>query len=638
MMKRLLLPVLLACALWGADWAFPPSRQQAQAAPQAEAPSGNAAPDSAGLQAAAPEAPDAPPAGGQPVRYQVSFSGLADKPLLDLLRSVSDTAAMTGKPPASVFLLRGRARGDLKKFKDALASRGYFAARVEFLIDASATPVQVRFTVDPGGAFLLKWVDVELSDGSDPVGFTFPEAADLGLTLDAPAVSSDIVSAEARLLAAFKNRGHPFAALARRKAVADPRARTLHVTYIVTPGPHCVFGPTTYTGLKDVKEGLLTPLVPWKEGAPYNQEQVDLFQKRLADLGLFAKAAVAPKRLPDEPGRVGVDAQVTERKARTFKGGVTYNTDDGPGLQVTWEHRNLLGGGERLKLHAAASPVSKVFEANFENPFFLDQKQRLLAGFRAADEDTQAYHGQNVTGEVKISRTLGEHLSAQAGLGFRSSLIYDDAANPYAANTRFNLASIPLGLSADTRDDPLNPSRGWVFAVNAAPWLDTQGTNLNFVKAGASASHYLRLLEKPALVLATRASLGSISGAPASRLLPPDVRFYAGGSGSIRGYAYQTAGPLRRHKALGGRSLFDFGTELRLRLTEMFGLVFFLDGGNAFEDVWPDPSQGLLLGAGTGLRVYTPIGPFRVDVATPLTRRNGVDDVFQLYISLGQAF
>jgi len=335
---------------------------------------------------------------------------------------------------------------------------------------------------------------------------------------------------------------------------------------------------------------------------------------------------------------VEVDAQVIERKPRTFKGGVTYNTDDGPGVRVSWEHRNLFGGGERLKLHAAASPVSKVFEANFENPFFLDQKQRLLAGFRAADEDTEAYHGQNVTGEVKIARKLGEHVSAQAGLGYRSSLVYDDAANPNAADTRFNLATIPLGLSADTRDDPLNPAKGWVLAVNAAPWLDTQGTNLNFVKAVVSGSHYLRLLDKPALVLATRASLGSIAGVSASRLLPPDIRFYAGGSGSIRGYAYQTAGPLRGHKALGGRSLFDFGTELRIRLSEMFGLVFFVDGGNAFEDEYPDPSQGLLLGAGTGLRVYTPIGPFRVDVATPLHRRKDVDDVFQLYISLGQAF
>ena len=70
----------------------------------------------------------------------------------------------------------------------------------------------------------------------------------------------------------------------------------------------------------------------------------------------------------------------------------------------------------------------------------------------------------------------------------------------------------------------------------------------------------------------------------------------------------------------------------------MFGLVAFLDGGNTYETVYPDPGKGILAGAGLGLRVFTPIGPFRVDVATPLYRRDKVDDVFQLYISIGQAF
>ncbi len=595
-----------------------------------------------------PEAPSAPasantdqpasPTAGHPLRYQVSFDGLADKSLVELLRSVSDSATMAGKPPASLFLLRGRAKADLKKLQDALASRGYFSAHVRFTLDETATPIQLRFTVEPNGAFILKWVDVELSDGSAPVRFTFPEAAELGLTVDAPGISKDIVDAGAKLITVFKQRGYPFAVLARRKAVADPQAHTLHITYIVTPGPYCLYGPTTITGLKDVNQGLLLPLIPWKQGDEYNQDQVDLFQKRLADLGLFAKAAATPKVLPAEPGRVEVDTQVTERKQRTFKGGVTYNTDDGPGAQISWEHRNLFGNGERLKLHLAVSQVSKVVEAKFENPFFLDQKQRLLAGVRAADEDTKAYHGQNLTAEVTVSRKLGEHLNAQAGLGYRSSLVYDDAANPDLTNTHYNLASIPLGLSADTRDDPLNPSKGWMFALSVAPWVDTQGANLNFLKALASGSHYLRLLEKPGIIVATRASLGSLSGVSASRLLPPDVRFYAGGSGSVRGYAYQTAGPLRGDKPLGGLSIFDFSTELRVRLSEMFGWVVFLDGGNAYENVYPQLDKGVLLGAGTGLRVYTPIGPFRVDVATPLARRTKVDDVFQLYISLGQAF
>lgn len=576
--------------------------------------------------------------GGPPVRYQVAFEGVDDKALLDLLRSVSRTAGLREKPPASLFLLRGRARGDLKRLGDAMASRGYFAAKVDFSVDEGASPVTVTFKVDPGGAFLLKWVDVELSEGGEPVNFTLPEAGELGLSLDAPAMSKDIVDAGDRLVKVFKNRGRPFARLVHRKAAADFRELTLHVTYIVDPGPRAVFGPTVFTGLKTVEEGLVSPLVPWKEGEEYSQDKVDLLQRRLAELGLFAKASVAPRRELEDRDKAVIEAGLIERKHRTFKGGVTYNTDDGPGARVFWEHRNLFGKGERLRLQASASPVNKFFEAKFEHPFFLDRSQRLLAGFKAADENTDAYHGQNVTAEVKVSRKLWEHFSAEAGAGWRSSLVYDDAANPDVSNTRYNLASVLLGLSADTRDDPLDATRGWLLSLGAAPHFGIQGGSLNFVKASVSGAHYLNILEKPSVVLASRVSAGSISGVGASKLVPPDVRFYAGGSGSIRGYAYQKAGPLRGDKPLGGRSLFDFSAELRLRLTELFGLVFFLDGGNAYETEYPDPGKGILAGVGTGVRLFTPIGPFRVDVATPLYRRKDVDDAFQLYISLGQAF
>lgn len=575
---------------------------------------------------------------GQPLRYAVTFSGVTDKALLDLLASVSSASAMADKPVANAFLLRGRARGDLEKIRKALASRGYFAARADVNVDEAARPARVAFTVDTGPPFILKWVDVELTPDSAPVGFPLPEAAALGLDVQGPGVSKDIVDAEGKLTAYFRNKGHPFAAVTKRKAVADFAEHTLHVTYVVAPGPYAVFGRTEFKGLKDVREDLLTPLTPWKEGDTYRQDQVELFERRLADLGLFAKASVQPRKALESPDKAVIEASLTERKQRTFKGGLTYNTDDGPGARVSWEHRNLFGRGERLRLHAAVSPASKVLEANFENPFFLDQKQRLLAGARVADEDTTAFHGQNATVEAKISRKLGEHVSAEAGAGYRASLIYDDAANPGTSNTRYNLAFIPLGLSLDTRDDPLDPSKGVQFAARAAPYLDAGGSGINFFKGSLAGSFYLSLIDSPRVVLATRASAGSVTGVCASKLLPPDVRFYAGGSGSVRGYAYQTVGPLRGSKPLGGRSLFDFGTELRVRVSEMFGVVAFLDGGNAYETEYPDPGKGVLAGAGLGLRVFTPIGPFRVDVATPLYRRAKVDDYFQLYLSIGQAF
>ena len=89
---------------------------------------------------------------------------------------------------------------------------------------------------------------------------------------------------------------------------------------------------------------------------------------------------------------------------------------------------------------------------------------------------------------------------------------------------------------------------------------------------------------------------------------------------------------------LGGVSAVDFSVELRWRINRDYGLVLFGDGGGAFSGRSPTDSEQYFWGTGAGLRYYTPIGPIRLDVAVPLDRRDGIDDPFQLYISLGQAF
>jgi translocation and assembly module TamA len=81
----------------------------------------------------------------------------------------------------------------------------------------------------------------------------------------------------------------------------------------------------------------------------------------------------------------------------------------------------------------------------------------------------------------------------------------------------------------------------------------------------------------------------------------------------------------------------EAGIEFRARLTESFGIVPFIEGGNVFEASDPEDLD-LLWAAGLGFRYYTAVGPLRFDVAVPLDKRDNVDDDFQIYLSLGQAF
>jgi translocation and assembly module TamA len=189
----------------------------------------------------------------------------------------------------------------------------------------------------------------------------------------------------------------------------------------------------------------------------------------------------------------------------------------------------------------------------------------------------------------------------------------------------------------DRSDDLLNPTRGGRLAVANEPFVDVFGNDIAFNKSRLTYTHYLEVLDSPGVVLAGRGSVGTLFGAARDEV-PADLRFYAGGGGSVRGFGYQLAGDLDDdHNPLGGRSLLELSGEVRVRLTETIGVVAFVDAGTAFSKEVPDFSETLRIGAGPGLRYFSPIGPVRLDIGLPVNKRDS-DDSFQIYVSLGQAF
>ena len=148
----------------------------------------------------------------------------------------------------------------------------------------------------------------------------------------------------------------------------------------------------------------------------------------------------------------------------------------------------------------------------------------------------------------------------------------------------------------------------------------------------------LRLSPDTWRAVAAFAAVSSIQGVSLADL-PADKRIYAGGGGSIRAYGYQMAGPLDANgNPIGGRSALEVSLEARIKLTKTIGIVPFLEAGTVTDSALPGFGDRLFVGAGIGLRYYTSFGPVRLDIATPLNRRDGVDDLVQVYISLGQAF
>jgi translocation and assembly module TamA len=164
------------------------------------------------------------------------------------------------------------------------------------------------------------------------------------------------------------------------------------------------------------------------------------------------------------------------------------------------------------------------------------------------------------------------------------------------------------------------------------------GSTVDLVQGKARASAYYSLDPDSRFVLAGLVGLGAMGGADLADI-PANWRFYAGGGGSVRGYAWNSLAPTGPFglAVIGGRSLFNASAELRVRVTDTIGIVPFFDAGNAFATSFPNFSEPLATAVGVGLRYYTAIGPIRADVAFPLERRPGNGPV-ALYVSIGQAF
>ncbi|MGE5148086.1 MAG: autotransporter assembly complex protein TamA [Candidatus Eiseniibacteriota bacterium] len=567
------------------------------------------------------------------VAYQVEITGVADDDLRQALRDASQLVALKDKPPATLLGLRRRADGDGALFARVLASRGYYSGSADISIETLIKPVKVVVAVTPGPLYKLAAYDIAYTPDHKPPASFKPDLEALGLKLGAAAESAKIVDAEPRLLAQLAKDGHPLAKIANRRVLADRDKATITVKLTVDAGPAAKFGATAFIGLVSVDEAYLRRRIPWREGERYNAEQLAALRRTLTDSRLFSSVKITPDTKLDAKGELPVTVAVTEAKPRSVGVGASYSTNEGPGGKLFWEHRNLFGEAESLRIELNSSFIDRSGTVDFRKPDFLATDVNLLGNGYLRDQTTEAFTSRNLGGGPAIEWSFAEHYSASAGINVEGSRVSDNVGT-----RTFFLVGLPFTLKRDTSDNLLNPTRGTRATFTSTPYLSALGSDLTFVSNRIGASAYQKLDKDGRVVLAGRAALGSIVG-QGLNAIPGDKRLYAGGGGSVRGYAYQLAGPIdSANDPTGGRSEYDFGVEARVRIGEDWGVVPFIEAGRAYTEVFPDFSRGPLWSAGLGVRYYTSIGPIRLDFAVPLSRRSAVDSAFQIYVSLGQAF
>jgi len=561
--------------------------------------------------------------------YDVSFEFSDGSGLKAEMEQGSTTVQLKDRPPATLYLLKHRARKDLGVLADILKAKGYFKPDVSVQVhEKPEDPAEVIFSIKPGPQYLIHRVRIDVQPPG--IKLHLPGPKGLGLAPGTPALAEDVRSARQSLVRQVRQQGHVFATQDKPILIVDHEHNRVEIAFTLTPGPLALFGETRLKGLEHVDPEYVRSKIPWTPGDTYEPEQIATFKERLLETGLFSMVQVNHPDSLNPRGRLPISAELKERKRHSIGAGVGYDTDVGPNLSASWGDRNFLGKGENLRYELSLSPQVQALRARYRQPVFFRTDQSLTLQAALKNEDTEAYTSTGGEIFLGVERALGSFNTVSAGLGYSFADLEDTEGSEF-----FHLLFLPLSFDHDTRQDFLDPRDAIHFRFDVTPYQEIAQVSNQFLKTMLSGWWYPGLTDST--VLALRARFGSISGASTDEV-PADLRFYAGGGGSIRGYPYQEVGPRRDSDPFGGRSLLECSAELRFKLNERFGSAVFVDGGDVYDEPLPEFDSTFRWGAGVGLRYFTAVGPLRLDVAFPLNRDPDHHEDFQVYISLGQAF
>jgi len=581
------------------------------------------------------------------LRYDVVVNGLDELELEGRFRDLSALEEGDGRA-ANATMVAARAREDEGLAVRLLQSLGYYDATALSVIEPATEQQRLRavITATPGRRFDLGSIDIRANPVTPPDLIT----SNLPLKVGDPIEADRIQGAEANVSLKLPENGYPFAQVGQRDILLDETSFTGAYTLPVDTGPRASFGGIRTEGNMVFDVDHIEVLSRFERGELYDSRMVDDLRQALVATSLFSTVSVEPKRTgetaPDGTEYVTMLVRQDAGPPRTLAGEAGFSTGQGFRLEGSWTHRNLFPPEGALIVSGVAGTQEQGVGVTFRKSNWKQRDRTLQLRASASRQDYEAYEAFTgvLSGRVSYDSTpiWQKRLTYSYGLELIATNEdrFDFALGKRVRDTYF-VGAVPLFAGFDTSDDLLNPTSGYRLKLNLSPEAAINDGTRPYARAIVEGTAYYPLNDS--LVIAGRARAGTIQGIERDALAP-SRRFYAGGGGSVRGFGFQQLGPQTPElnedgepapRPIGGRSFNEFSIEARYRFGN-FGIVPFLDAGNVYESEFPDAS-GLRFGAGIGGRFYTNFGPFRIDVATPIGRREGEPRV-ALYLSIGQAF
>jgi outer membrane protein insertion porin family len=525
---------------------------------------------------------------------------------------------------------------DLERLSHFYQQNGYLNPQFDYTLEKDEKKEQVRIIIEVARGKAVKITNLQVEHTGDSLVSSVMSSWKDTMTLDTGDRFADkrLLEAEANIKEQFRDRGYPFVDVKRALQV-QPSRQAVDVRLRVEPGPRAYFGPVSLEGDSLVSESYIRKRLKFSPGDVFSQQKLDASQSNLFDTDLFRYVVVRAQKDSIQGGQIPVLIEVSEEPPWALETGVGYGTEDRFRASARLSKLHFLGGARKMILegkHSHFLPIS--LEAKFIQPSLLAENQDLILNPFFIRENEISYEVDRLGGSFTLQQEFSRRSSAYLMYSFERVFVQDFSRSdvPREKDIR-NKSGVTLGYRNSSTDSRFYPTRGWQFDGHITYMGLGFRSRFHYYMNEMGLVRYYELADD--WVLAGRIRVGFIYPLRGEET-PIEDRFLLGGASSLRGWGRHQVSPVNQEgKPIGGNSMLESSLELRFPLYDILSGVVFADVGNVWRDAFQYQPRDLRYDAGAGLRVRTPVGPVRLDLATPVLQHEFKP---RFFISIGHAF
>lgn len=494
--------------------------------------------------------------------------------------------------PSEIQDLFKKAPAEIRK---AIEPFGYFKSRVKSkLIKQNTTKWLMQFNIIPGPPLKITSVDVKILG---------PGANDFMLKkyiAHFPLITGQVLTTESyektkeHLFQLANNQGYLKAVLDKKEILINLKKYSATIIWHFNTGPRYYFGKLTFAP-SPFATRFLDRFVSVHAGEPFSSQKLLKFQENLSNSRFFQQVDVTPQLEQTTGKNIPVDIKVTAPPAKKYNIGVGYGTFTG--ARLTWgiDMRRVTDMGHRFKAELKLSEVLSGLAAKYSIP----------GNNPLTDQYTYGTHVQRFV--PKNGTSTARSLSASY---IKSSNEWQNTVSLNYLNERYQIEDQPghtsqvfypsLTLSHIKADNMISPRSGSMINLTVQGAQADILSKISFFQAEIKAKKIVSPTLNSRVIL--RGNLG-YTVVDDLNFLPLTLRFFAGGLGSVRGYAHSSLGP--------GRYLEVASAEYQHRIYKNWSGAFFYDIGTADDHF----NHSLKRGVGIGIIYASIIGSIQLYVA-----------------------